>query len=117
MQQEETGRHMATMLVLRIERGRGDKRYVPYLSTEPGQSPRPSWMKYPSRIRPYSIAAAEEHAPQSAAEPGPHGVVGKPIRRGRVIGMAVCVTSDGTKRYAEHGVRLKEKMNGNLDID
>ncbi|KAK1724860.1 uncharacterized protein BDZ83DRAFT_621541 [Colletotrichum acutatum] len=125
MRRDETGRHMATMLVVRIQRGPEDIQYSPMPFSAlidpatgiPGEAPHVRRMRYPKRSKPYPVASPKEPAPESAAEPGQHGVVGKPVRRGRVIGMAVCVTSDGTKRYAEHDIRLEEQMHKNLDVD
>ncbi|KXH62729.1 HET domain-containing protein [Colletotrichum nymphaeae SA-01] len=125
MRHDETGRHMATMLVLRIERGPEDTRYSPIpfcapidpATGIPREPPHIKRMRYPKRSKPYPVAGPKESAPENAAAPDQHRVVGKPVRRGRVIGMAVCVTSDGTKRYAEHDIRLEGKMHKDLDVD
>ncbi|EXF74697.1 HET domain-containing protein [Colletotrichum fioriniae PJ7] len=125
MRHDETRRHMATMLVLRIERGPEDTQYSPIPFSAPidpatgipVEAPHIRWMKYPKRSKPYPVAGPKESALESTAEPGQHGMVRKPVRRGRVIGMAVCVTSDGTKRYAEHDIRLHEEMHKDLDVD
>ncbi|KAI3534094.1 HET domain-containing protein [Colletotrichum filicis] len=125
MRHDETGRHMATMLVLRIERGPEDTRYSPIpfcapidpATGVPREPPHIKRMRYPKRSKPYPVAGPKESAPENAAAPDQHRVVGKPVRRGRVIGMAVCVTSDGTKRYAEHDIRLEGEMHKDLDVD
>lgn len=54
---------------------------------------------------------------ENTTQNGSENIHIKPVRKGRIVGPAVCIMSDGTQRYAEHDMQLDGQMVDDLWVD
>ncbi|KAK2755796.1 HET domain-containing protein [Colletotrichum kahawae] len=117
MSGKKTRRFMATMLAMRLQADEFATRNVPFgaAGQTAATAPESSWMNRLARGARDTIGGltGSENIIRYESQNSHR----RPVRKGRIIGPAVCIMSDGTQRYAEHDIQLNGQMVDDLGVD
>ncbi|KXH25092.1 HET domain-containing protein [Colletotrichum salicis] len=117
MSGKKARRFMATMLVMRLQAEESAIRNLPFrtagqtAATAPGSS----WMNLLTHGARDTIGGLTGSGNTFQHES--QNIHRRPVRKGRIIGPAICIMSDGTQRYAEHDIQLNGQMMDDLGVD